>query len=175
MTWIVRLAGAASRSLVLSAVALVVALGGPSSTAPLPTPARVASPVPVSGTLFIQIATPAPSAGLSVVQDYGGSFEFTETVAQAQAWAKSVLSANDYKCLYWLLWNESRWKPDAVNSYGGACGLGQAWPCSKLSSIVPNWRTEPIEQLSLFVLPYIAARYRTPCVAWSWWLAHKWY
>ena len=93
------------------------------------------------------------------------------TVAQAKAWARETLGPAEYGALDRIVWNESRWDPAAVNPRGGACGLGQSWPCSKLSSAVPDWPTQPIEQLRFFI-SYGKARYGSLRNAWAYWCAH---
>jgi hypothetical protein len=95
-----------------------------------------------------------------------------ETVADAQAWALATLSANDYTALYWIVWSESKWDPAAVNRRSGACGLGQFWPCSKMSATLPDWRVEPIEQLQFYVIPYARHKYGSLSAAWAFWAAH---
>lgn len=93
------------------------------------------------------------------------------TVADAQAWAKLTLGAKEYQALDRIVWNESRWNPAAVNPRGGACGLGQSWPCSKLSNAVPDWPEQPIEQLRWFIA-YGVHRYGSLRNAWAYWCAH---
>jgi hypothetical protein len=92
-------------------------------------------------------------------------------VAQAKEWARETLGPAEYGALDRIVWNESRWDPAAVNPRGGACGLGQSWPCSKLSSAVPDWPTQPIEQLRFFI-SYGKARYGSLRNAWAYWCAH---
>ncbi len=64
--------------------------------------------------------------------------------------------------------HESGWDPKAVNPNGGACGLFQALPCSKMKST-------NLEDQIAFGLDYIKARYGTPNQAWAFWKEHNWY
>jgi hypothetical protein len=48
----------------------------------------------------------------------------------------------------------------AVNPISGACGLGQAYPCEKLSNVCPNWRTDYACQDAYFTR-YMISRYKT--------------
>lgn len=64
--------------------------------------------------------------------------------------------------------HESGWDPKAVNPNGGACGLFQALPCSKMKST-------NLEDQIAFGLGYIKARYGTPNQAWAFWKEHNWY
>lgn len=69
-----------------------------------------------------------------------------------------------------LIMHESGWDTKAVNPTSGACGLGQALPCSKMKSM------ELSDQIA-WEFSYIKNRYGTPKKAWAFWLAQKpnWY
>lgn len=63
--------------------------------------------------------------------------EFVKTFAddhplntKLQAQAKLAYTISYYQD--YVFSHESGWRTDAVNASSGACGLGQAWPCSKL-------------------------------------------
>jgi len=64
--------------------------------------------------------------------------------------------------------HESGWDPKAVNPNGGACGLFQSLPCSKMGSM------ELHDQIN-FGFDYIKNRYGTPNKAWAFWKEHNWY
>ena len=83
-----------------------------------------------------------------------------------------TLSAADWYALDHIVYNESRWKADAVNSRSGACGLGQFWPCTKLSATLPDWRVQPLRQLHDYVIPYANSRYGGLVNAWRYWTMH---
>lgn len=74
-------------------------------------------------------------------------------------------SEYDYECLV-KLWNrESSWNPYAVNKKSGACGIPQAYPCSKASkgtNYKTNWKTQV-----KWGLNYIKKRYGSPANAWE--------
>lgn len=82
-----------------------------------------------------------------------------------------VVSDND--AMAFIFMHESSNRPDAVNEIG-ACGLGQSLPCSKLSSVCPNWRTDVACQRSFFT-NYANQRYggwEQARIAWQskgWW------
>lgn len=59
-----------------------------------------------------------------------------------------------------LIYQESRWEPNVVNTYSGACGLFQAYPCSKMRSM------KIADQVD-FGITYISNRYGTPAKAWN--------
>jgi uncharacterized protein YabE (DUF348 family) len=97
----------------------------------------------------------------------------------AKAIAKDLLAkrgwgSDQYDCLV-TLWNhESGWRVHAANP-SGAYGIPQALPGSKMASAGPDWQNNAETQIK-WGLGYIAARYNTPCGAWSTWQAHGgWY
>ena len=65
---------------------------------------------------------------------------------------------------------ESGWRPDAVNPNGGACGLAQALPCSKMG---PNW-SDPVVALK-WQYNYVTQRYGGYPQAVAFWNANHWY
>lgn len=74
-------------------------------------------------------------------------------------------SEYDYECLV-KLWNrESSWNPYAVNKKSGACGIPQAYPCSKASKGT-NYKTNYKTQVK-WGLNYIKKRYGSPANAWE--------
>jgi resuscitation-promoting factor RpfB len=96
----------------------------------------------------------------------------------AKAIARQLLAARgwgdaQYDCLV-TLWNhESGWRVHAANG-SGAYGIPQALPGSKMGSAGPDWQNNAETQIK-WGLGYIAARYGTPCGAWSSWQSHGWY
>lgn len=85
---------------------------------------------------------------------------YTYSLVKSYGW-----SEYDWECLV-KLWNrESSWNPNAVNKKSGACGLGQAYPCSKATKGTDyrtNWKTQV-----RWGLNYIKKRYGSPSEAWS--------
>lgn len=69
-----------------------------------------------------------------------------------------------------LVFKESGFHPDSVNSKSGACGLFQAHPCNKLQCDLSdidcqmNWGEN-----------YINSRYGSPAKAWDFWKLNGWY
>jgi len=77
---------------------------------------------------------------------------------------------DNWSCLQ-NLWNkESGWRVNAANG-SGAYGIPQALPGYKMGV---GWKTDPTAQIN-WGLTYIKGRYKTPCGAWSYWQAHKYY
>ena len=82
--------------------------------------------------------------------------------------------STQFTCLDLLWTRESRWNYQASNPSSGAYGIPQALPGSKMGSIAADWRTNPVTQIK-WGLNYIAARYGTPCGAWSHSQSTGWY
>lgn len=102
------------------------------------------------------------------------------TVEGAQATARDMASsrygwgADQFSCLA-SLWNkESGWNYQAYNDDGGATGIPQALPGSKMASAGSDWQTNATTQIS-WGLDYISRAYGSPCSAWSHSQAVNWY
>lgn len=99
--------------------------------------------------------------------------------AGAQASARAMLGGygwgdDQFGCLV-SLWNkESGWNYLAHNSSSGAHGIPQALPGSKMASAGADWQTSAATQVA-WGLGYIAARYGSPCSAWSHSQSVGWY
>lgn len=73
------------------------------------------------------------------------------------------------------LWNrESGWSTSARNPDGGAYGIPQALPSSKLAEAGPDWRTSAWTQIR-WGLGYIKGRYGSPSAAWAHEVSWNWY
>lgn len=82
--------------------------------------------------------------------------------------------AGQFACLD-SLWNkESGWNYQAYNAGGGATGIPQALPGSKMASAGADWRTNAATQVA-WGLDYISRAYGSPCAAWGHSQAMNWY
>jgi len=94
------------------------------------------------------------------------------TPAGAKATASSLAAskygwgADQFGCLDSLWTKESGWNYQAVNANGGATGIPQALPGSKMGTIAADWRTNATTQIT-WGLQYISQSYGTPCAAWA--------
>jgi hypothetical protein len=106
-------------------------------------------------------------------------------LANAQADPRSAARAllpeygfdsGQFSCLDQLWMGESGWRYTASNSSSGAYGIPQALPGSKMATIAPDWRTNPVTQIR-WGLRYIKSSYGTPCGAWDAWQSRSphWY
>ncbi|MCU1690628.1 MAG: hypothetical protein JWN20_2556 [Jatrophihabitantaceae bacterium] len=96
------------------------------------------------------VATPDPAGAQAIAHD----------MVLARGWGE-----DQFSCLVSLWSRESGWRVNAANS-SGAYGIPQSLPGSKMASIGADWETNPATQIT-WGLGYIAARYSTPCGAWS--------
>ena len=73
------------------------------------------------------------------------------------------------------LWNrESGWNALSVNKKTGACGIAQAYPCSKMKKYGSDYKTNCYTQIN-WGLAYVSARYGTPKKAWKHFKKYGWY
>jgi len=100
----------------------------------------------------------------------------TPSVDDARSFALAQIGAAQFSCLDSLWQHESDWDPSAENPTSGAYGIAQALPSAKMASIGHDWKSNPLTQVK-WGLEYIAARYGSPCNAWSFWLRQfpHWY
>ncbi|CAI7652249.1 unnamed protein product [Penicillium discolor] len=81
---------------------------------------------------------------------------------------------DQFSCLN-SLWNkESGWNYQAYNNDGGATGIPQALPGSKMATAGADWQTNAATQIA-WGLKYIADAYGAPCSAWGHSQAMNWY
>lgn len=83
---------------------------------------------------------------------------------------KEVFGVEHWGSLEELIQRESTWNPYAVNSSSGACGLGQALPCSKMDC--EKWDYECQVR---WIANYIDNRYGTPTEALAFHDEKNWY
>ncbi len=82
--------------------------------------------------------------------------------------------SDQFSCLVSLWTKESGWNYQAYNNDGGATGIPQALPGSKMSSFGADWQTNAATQIA-WGLDYIDRGYGTPCSAWGHSQAVNWY
>lgn len=99
--------------------------------------------------------------------------ESNKAIARSKM-AKYGWNDQQFTCLV-NLWNrESGWNHLARNPHGGAYGIPQSLPASKMASAGADWRTNPETQIN-WGLGYISGRYGTPCSAWAHSERYNWY
>lgn len=71
-------------------------------------------------------------------------------------------TGSEWQSLYQLWDRESGWNPNSHNGSSGACGIPQAYPCSKIVDKSPAGQIR-------WGLDYIAGKYGDPNRAWAYW------
>ncbi len=122
----------------------------------------IATPTPIPA----PVRAPAPTPRPVVVA--------VPTVAQAKAYALSVIGSTQYSCLLPLWQHESGWNTFATNVRSGAYGIPQALPGYKMATAGADWHYNPVTQVK-WGLGYVSSRYGSACGAWSFWQSHGWY
>lgn len=124
-------------------------------------------PVPVETTpLLAETQTVPKGINVALATPKAVSEVFKHPVAKAapaQIVAQSGAKAFIYE-------HESGNNPGAVNQSSGACGLGQALPCSKMPCSLSDYACQ-----DNFFTQYMLERYGTWENAVSFWLSHKWW
>lgn len=100
--------------------------------------------------------------------------EGAKSVARAMAAERYGWGEGEFSCLASLWTKESGWNYQAYNQNGGATGIPQALPGSKMATAGSDWRTNATTQIS-WGLDYIDRAYGTPCAAWGHSQAVNWY
>jgi len=103
---------------------------------------------------------------------------YSKKECKQYAYKKVILhyrwSLNDYNNLIKLWDKESGWNAKARNKYSGACGIPQAYPCSKMKKYGNDYKTNCKVQIR-WGLKYIKSRYKTPTKAWKFFQKRHWY
>ncbi|MGW0464070.1 aggregation-promoting factor C-terminal-like domain-containing protein [Streptomyces sp. NPDC003027] len=114
-------------------------------------------------------------ANRSAVRDASSfSAQGSYSIAEVKAIARQMIPASQFQCFSNIVDHESGWNYRATNPSSGAYGLVQALPGSKMSSAGADWQTNPATQIK-WGLNYMNNRYDSPCGAWSFWQANRWY
>lgn len=117
----------------------------------------------------------AERASRDAVRDASSfSAQGSYTVSEVKAMARQMIPASQFQCFSNIVDHESTWNYRAQNPSSGAYGLVQALPGSKMASAGADWQTNPATQIK-WGLSYMNGRYGSPCGAWSFWQANRWY
>lgn len=98
------------------------------------------------------------------------SVNVAQVSPKAETAPKQPENAPDAKSF--IYFKESGNRPTAVNASSGACGIGQALPCSKLKNVCPDMDYACQDQ---FFTKYMQNRYGTWENAKAFWLKNKWW
>lgn len=122
---------------------------------PKPTP----KPVPV-----VEADTGGGSPAVAARPLYSGGGSKTEWMTAAG------IAQGDWGFVDYIVSRESSWNPNATNASSGACGLIQAYPCSK----VPGNGYNPVDNLR-WGNGYAVGRYGSWSAAYDFWTSNHWW
>lgn len=88
----------------------------------------------------------------------------------AEWMAAAGIAESDWGYVDFVASKESGWNPNATNASSGACGLIQAYPCSK----VPGNGYDPVDNLR-WANGYAVGRYGSWASAYAFWTANHWW
>lgn len=123
--------------------------------------------------------TPTPTPTPEPTQDgssssFGGGAPppvyYTGGGSSAEWLLAAGIAESDWGYVDYIVSRESGWNPNATNSSSGACGLVQAYPCSK----VPGSGYNPVDNLS-WANGYAVGRYGSWAGAYSFWTSNHWW
>ncbi len=103
------------------------------------------------------------SGSANVPRGASSSVAIAQKLAKQYGWASGMQWQDFLKIVNH---EDASWSPTATNPNGGAYGIPQALPGSKMASAGPDWRTNPATQLK-WMFGYIKDRYGTPASAWQ--------
>lgn len=84
--------------------------------------------------------------------------------------AASVIEDTAAEGKMFIYMKESNNRPDAINPTSGACGIGQALPCSKMPCSLEDYQCQ-----DAFFTDYMKRRYGTWENAKAFWLKNNWW
>ncbi|MGH8869026.1 MAG: hypothetical protein ACRDYU_13655 [Actinomycetes bacterium] len=138
---------------------------------PEPKPTRTEKPEPTATPTPTRTRTPEPEPTKT---EEPKRVRYGASVADAKAYAKSVLSAAEWDALDRLARHESSWDKHAENPTSGAYGIPQALPPEKMATAGPDWRDNATTQVK-WMINYCEERYGGTIEAWDFWQANNWY
>lgn len=121
-------------------------------------------PLPVQTEEAADTSAGSESAAAPALPAYSGGGSPAEWMAAAG------ISEGDWGFVDYIASRESGWNPNATNPSSGACGLIQAYPCSK----VPGSGYDPVANLT-WANGYAQGRYGSWQQAYDFWSANHWW
>ncbi|WP_353055464.1 transglycosylase SLT domain-containing protein [Leucobacter sp. CX328] len=98
------------------------------------------------------------------------SLRYTGGGAPSEWMAAAGIAQSDWGFVDYIASRESGWNPNATNPDSGACGLIQAYPCSK----VPGNGYNPVDNLQ-WANGYAVGRYGSWAAAYDFWTSNHWW
>lgn len=119
-------------------------------------------------------AAAAAAAAAAEAQRVANTPDGARATARSMSASKYGWGDGEFACLARLWQKESGWNLNAYNAGGGATGIPQALPGSKMASAGADWATNASTQIS-WGLSYISGRYGSPCSAMAHSSSMNWY
>ncbi|GAA1633509.1 transglycosylase SLT domain-containing protein [Leucobacter chromiireducens] len=117
-----------------------------------------------------EAAKAAQAAGGSAAAALGAPPKYSGGGSPAEWMAAAGIPEADWGYVDYIASKESTWNPNATNASSGACGLIQAYPCSK----VPGNGYDPVDNLR-WASGYAVDRYGSWAAAYAFWTANHWW
>lgn len=115
--------------------------------------------------------TPTPSAeGERAGSSRSAPVAYSGGGSSSDWLAAAGISESDWGYVDYIVSKESGWNPNATNASSGACGLVQAYPCSK----VPGSGYDPVDNLK-WANGYAVGRYGSWADAHAFWTSNHWW
>lgn len=114
--------------------------------------------------------TPTPTASESSQEAGPSTVFYTGGGTQTEWLTAAGIASSDWGYVEYIVQKESSWNPNATNSSSGACGLVQAYPCSK----VPGNGYNPVDNLR-WANGYAVGRYGSWSGAYAFWTSNHWW
>ncbi|MEH3089174.1 MAG: transglycosylase SLT domain-containing protein [Microbacterium arborescens] len=115
--------------------------------------------------------TPEPSAeGERAGSSRSAPVRYSGGGSSSDWLAAAGISESDWGYVDYIVSKESGWNPNATNASSGACGLVQAYPCSK----VPGSGYDPVDNLK-WANGYAVGRYGSWADAHAFWTSNHWW
>jgi len=114
---------------------------------------------------------PRPATGSAASSSSGSAPLFYTGGGSSAEWmAAAGIAQSDWAYVDYIVGRESGWNPNATNRSSGACGLVQAYPCSK----VPGNGYDPVDNLR-WGNGYAVGRYGSWAAAYDFWTSNHWW
>jgi hypothetical protein len=122
------------------------------------------SAVPAQAPAVAQVTAAAPVVTVTT-QESAPVRNPKPSPSRSRAYAKTIVSKKQFKCLKQLWAHESNWNHKADNANSSAYGIPQ---------LLKMTEKDPYKQIDLGI-KYIRHRYGSSCEAWEFWQANGWY
>ncbi|SDQ10706.1 Transglycosylase SLT domain-containing protein [Microbacterium sp. cf332] len=114
--------------------------------------------------------TPTPVSGEGAGSSRSAPVKYSGGGSSSDWLSAAGIAESDWGYVDYIVSRESSWNPNATNASSGACGLVQAYPCSK----VPGSGYDPVDNLR-WANGYAVGRYGSWAEAHAFWTSNHWW